>query len=54
MFLSLFPNVRFDKIFEATIETLYMTTIPAVFVFLLGLIIGLVLFLTSPKSTIRK
>ncbi|MEE0880103.1 MAG: methionine ABC transporter permease, partial [Turicibacter sp.] len=53
MFLSLFPNVRFDKIFEATIETLYMTTISAVFVFLLGLIIGLVLFLTSPNQLLE-
>lgn len=53
MFLSLFPNVRFDKVFEATIETLYMTTISAVFVFLLGLIIGLVLFLTSPNQLLE-
>lgn len=53
MFLSLFPNVRFDKIFEATIETLYMTTISAVFVFLLGLIIGLVLFLTSSNQLLE-
>ena len=53
MFLSLFPNVRFDKIFEATIETLYMTTISAVFDFLLGLIIGLVLFLTSSNQLLE-
>ena len=53
MFLSLFPNVRFDKVFEATIETLYMTTISAVFVFLLGLIIGLVLFLTSSNQLLE-
>ena len=53
MFLSLFPNVRFDKIFEATIETLYMTTISAIFVFFLGLIIGLVLFLTSPNQLLE-
>lgn len=53
MFLSLFPNVRFDKIFEATIETLYMTTISAIFVFFLGLIIGLVLFLTSSNQLLE-
>ena len=53
MFLSLFPNVHFDKMFEATIETLYMTTISAIFVFFLGLIIGLVLFLTSPNQLLE-
>ena len=53
MFLSLFPNVHFDKIFEATIETLYMTTISAIFVFFLGLIIGLILFLTSPNQLLE-
>lgn len=53
MFLSLFPNVHFDKMLEATIETLYMTTISAIFVFFLGLIIGLVLFLTSPNQLLE-
>jgi len=53
MFLSLLPNVRFDKMIEATIETLYMTTISAIFVFFLGLIIGLVLFLTSPNQLLE-
>ena len=53
MFLSLFPNVHFDKMFEATIETLYMTTISAIFVFFLGLIIGLILFLTSPNQLLE-
>jgi len=53
MFLALLPNVRFDKMVEATIETLYMTTISAIFVFFLGLIIGLVLFLTSPNQLLE-
>ena len=53
MFLSLLPNVRFDKMIEATIETLYMTTISAIFVFFLGLIIGLVLFLTSSNQLLE-
>lgn len=53
MFLSLLSNVRFDKIFAATIETLYMTTISSIFVFFLGLIIGLILFLTSPNQLLE-
>lgn len=53
MFLSLLSNVRFDKMFSATIETLYMTTISAIFVFFLGLIIGLILFLTSPNQLLE-
>lgn len=50
MILSLLPNVRLDKMYEATIETIYMTLIASICVFILGLIIGLVLFLTSSNQ----
>ena len=53
MFLSLIPNVRWDKMLEATAETLYMTAISCIFVFILGLIIGLVLFLTAPNQLLE-
>ncbi|MGL4338577.1 MAG: methionine ABC transporter permease [Turicibacter sp.] len=53
MMLTLFENVRFDKMFDATIETIYMTGIATVAVFILGLIIGLVLYLTAPGNLLQ-
>ncbi len=53
MILSLLPNVRWDKMYDATIETIYMTLIASLCVFILGLIIGLVLFLTSPTQLLE-
>jgi D-methionine transport system permease protein len=44
---SLLPNVQWDMIWAATIETLYMTGIAVVATFILGTILGLLLFLTS-------
>ena len=42
-----FPNVKWDKMWEATTETLYMTSISVIATFILGIILGLLLFLTS-------
>ncbi|OAH58366.1 MULTISPECIES: methionine ABC transporter permease [Bacillaceae] len=42
-----FPNVDWDKMWEATLQTLYMTSISVVITFVLGLLLGLLLFLTS-------
>lgn len=53
MMSLLFPNVRIEKMFDATIETLYMSFIACFFVFILGLIIGLILFLTSPNQLLE-
>lgn len=53
MISSLLPNVRFDKMFDATTETLYMSFIACICVFLLGLIIGLILFLTGPNQLLE-
>ncbi|EON74292.1 methionine ABC transporter permease [Lysinibacillus sphaericus] len=50
MLTSLFPNVDWEKMWEATYETLYMTSISAVVTFILGLAIGIILFLTSPNQ----
>jgi D-methionine transport system permease protein len=44
---ELFPNVRWDRMWEATGETLYMSAISVVATFILGAILGLLLFLTS-------
>lgn len=50
MIESLFPNVDWDKMWEATLETLYMTAMSTLFTFVIGLILGIILFLTAPKQ----
>jgi D-methionine transport system permease protein len=42
-----FPNVKWERIYEATIETLYMTGLSVLATFVLGIALGLLLFLTS-------
>jgi len=43
----LFPNVDWEKMWLATQETLYMTGISIVATFILGLLLGVILFLTA-------
>ncbi len=50
MLNQLLPNLNWDKMLEATYETLYMTLIATGITFVLGLAIGIVLFLTSPNQ----
>ncbi|QDP99967.1 ABC transporter permease [Lysinibacillus fusiformis] len=50
MLTSLFPNVDWEKMWDATYETLYMTSISTIVTFILGLAIGIILFLTSPNQ----
>ncbi|AOC55522.1 MULTISPECIES: methionine ABC transporter permease [Bacillus] len=47
MFEKWFPNVDLDVIWNATGETVYMTLISLAFAFVIGIILGLLLFLTS-------
>ncbi|MCP1191095.1 ABC transporter permease [Priestia flexa] len=47
MLTELFPNVTYDKFSAATIETFYMTSISVVATFILGIVLGLLLFLTG-------
>ncbi|RFU70086.1 ABC transporter permease [Peribacillus saganii] len=47
MIENMFPNVSWDRILEATNETLYMTAISVAVTFILGIALGLLLFLTS-------
>lgn len=47
MLANLLPNVEWDMIWAATVETLYMTGVSVVATFILGTILGLLLFLTS-------
>ncbi|PNZ97678.1 methionine ABC transporter permease, partial [Staphylococcus carnosus] len=44
------PNVQWDQVWQASLETLYMTAISTVFAFVIGLILGVLLLLTA-KST---
>ncbi|WP_431793661.1 methionine ABC transporter permease [Bacillus altitudinis] len=47
MFEKWFPNVDLEVIWNATGETVYMTLISLAFAFAIGIILGLLLFLTS-------
>ncbi|AOL99132.1 Methionine import system permease protein MetP [Bacillus subtilis] len=50
MFEKYFPNVDLTELWNATYETLYMTLISLLFAFVIGVIFGLLLFLTSKGS----
>ncbi|MFF5399962.1 methionine ABC transporter permease [Peribacillus butanolivorans] len=47
MLEELLPNVYWEHIIEATKETLYMTSISVLATFFIGILLGLVLFLTG-------
>ncbi|MEK4066942.1 methionine ABC transporter permease [Peribacillus sp. FSL R5-0717] len=47
MLEELLPNVDWEDIVEATKETLYMTSVSVVATFFIGIILGLILFLTG-------
>lgn len=44
---NIFPHLKWDQLWAATQETLYMTALSGVATFALGLILGLALFLTA-------
>ncbi|MET3576370.1 methionine ABC transporter permease [Bhargavaea ullalensis] len=48
-----FPNVDWEKMWGATVETLYMTAVSTFFTFLIGLALGILLFLTGPRGVWR-
>ncbi|MET3193592.1 methionine ABC transporter permease [Bacillus sp. OAE603] len=50
---QIFPNVDWETMILATQETLFMTVIAALATFILGLIIGLLLFLTSKDQLLE-
>lgn len=47
MIKEYFPNVDWAKMWEETVNTLYMTGISVLATFILGIILGLILFLTA-------
>ncbi|MBA4536925.1 ABC transporter permease [Bacillus aquiflavi] len=46
----MFENVKWDRMLEATNETLFMTAISVVATFVFGILLGLLLFLTSKDN----
>ena len=44
---NLFPHLKWDQLWPATLETLYMTALSGVATFVLGIVLGLALFLTA-------
>ncbi|MDL4839932.1 methionine ABC transporter permease [Aquibacillus rhizosphaerae] len=47
MLIELFPNVVISELWQATLETFYMTIIALIGTFILGILLGLLLYLTS-------
>lgn len=47
MIESLLPHLRIDQLLNATLETLYMTGIAGLATLVLGIVLGVLLFLTS-------
>ncbi|MDE5416241.1 methionine ABC transporter permease [Alkalihalobacterium chitinilyticum] len=47
MFNEWFAKMKWDKLWEATVETIYMTSISVAATFVIGLVLGLILYLTS-------
>lgn len=50
MFETFLPNVDWADMWEATVETIYMTAMATFFTFVFGLLLGILLFLTSPHQ----
>lgn len=47
MFENLFPHLKLDQLWAATLETLYMMALSGVATFVFGILLGLALFLTA-------
>ncbi|MBE1556455.1 ABC transporter permease subunit [Sporosarcina limicola] len=50
MIENLFPHVDWEKMWEATQQTLYMTAVSTFFTFVIGLALGVLLFLSGPRQ----
>ncbi|MGP1193008.1 methionine ABC transporter permease [Serratia sp. CY54039] len=53
MIESLFPHLRLDQLWDATWETLYMTGIAGLATLVLGIVLGVLLFLTSKRQLLQ-
>lgn len=50
---SFLPNVNWENMWHATVETVYMTFASLIFTFIFGLILGLLLFLTDKDNLLQ-
>ncbi|KAA9001224.1 ABC transporter permease [Affinibrenneria salicis] len=50
---SLFPHLQIDRLVDATYETIYMTVFSGLATFVLGIILGVLLFLTSKGQLLQ-
>ncbi len=48
-----FENVKLTDVWQATLETLYMVGLSSIFVLVLGLLIGLLMYLTEPNRPLQ-
>ncbi|OKB67831.1 methionine import system permease MetP [Serratia marcescens] len=53
MIEALFPHLRLDQLWDATWETLYMTGIAGLATLVLGIVLGVLLFLTSKGQLLQ-
>ncbi|WP_409310389.1 methionine ABC transporter permease [Pectobacterium sp. B1J-3] len=53
MLESLFPHLRTDQLLDATWETLYMTGVAGLATLILGIMLGVILFLTSKGQLLQ-
>ncbi|QPI33508.1 ABC transporter permease [Serratia sp. CMO1] len=53
MIESLFPHLSLDQLWDATWETLYMTSIAGLATLVLGIVLGVLLFLTSKGQLLQ-
>ncbi|MGL6017236.1 MAG: methionine ABC transporter permease [Gibbsiella quercinecans] len=53
MIESLFPHLRIDQLLDATLETLYMTGVAGLATLILGIVLGVILFLTSKGQLLQ-
>ena len=47
-----FSEVNWERVYEASLETIYMTFVSVIAVFFLGIILGLILFETGEKNNL--
>lgn len=47
-----FESIAWDRVWDATLETLYMSSISVIVVFFLGILLGLLLFETRNSTSL--
>ncbi|WP_100405347.1 methionine ABC transporter permease [Bacillus solitudinis] len=53
MIENIFPNVRWDMVWEATVETIYMSAISVFATAILGVMLGMILYVTAKGNLLE-